>query len=65
MSRDYPVPASVRDNQQIRARARRPKPCLLCQEWTHTVLYASGWHCPPCAANRGLQPVNDRQETTA
>lgn len=61
----YQVPASVRENQQLRARARRPKPCLLCQEWTHTVLYASGWHCPPCAARRGLQPVAEPAGGTA
>jgi hypothetical protein len=53
----YQPPASVRANQHARALARRPQPCMLCQQWTKTVLYAAGWHCPPCAASRGLQPV--------
>jgi hypothetical protein len=54
---DYQVPQHVQRNQQLRALARRPQPCLLCQQWTDTVLYAAGPHCPPCAASRGLQPV--------
>jgi hypothetical protein len=54
---EYAPPAYVRANQQLRALARRPQPCLLCQQWTDTVLYAAGPHCPPCAASRGLQPL--------
>lgn len=61
---EYTVPASVRENQQRRATARRPQPCLLCQQWTKTVLYPSGWHCAPCAQQRGLSPVNDHAEVT-
>lgn len=57
MSRSYEPPARVRDNQQRRAVARRPKPCLLCQQWVKTVLYPCGWHCESCAEQRGLQPV--------
>jgi hypothetical protein len=52
---EYQVPQHVRANQQLRALARRPQPCLLCKQWTDTVLYAAGPHCPPCAASRGLQ----------
>jgi hypothetical protein len=61
---DYPVPQSVVRNQHARALARRPQPCMLCGAWTKTHLWAAGWHCPPCAASRGLQPVAAAKETT-
>jgi hypothetical protein len=60
---DYQVPQHVQRNQQLRALARRPQPCLLCKQWTDTVLYAAGPHCPTCAANRGLQPVAQEVQT--
>jgi hypothetical protein len=53
----YTPPAYVEQSRQRRALARRPQPCMLCGEWTKTVLYPCGWHCEACAAKRGLQPV--------
>jgi hypothetical protein len=59
----FAVPDIVRANQQIRALARRPQPCMLCGAWTKTHLWPAGWHCPPCANSRGLQPVAEEVAT--
>lgn len=61
----FPVPDSVRENQQLRARARRPQPCGACQEWTTTVLYPCGWRCATCADTAGLTPVHHHRKDTA